>query len=95
MGAYDGEINAYGDVGYVRLYDKDGTDWNMIQQINGTVDRGYFGGSVDLSHDGSTLTISSLYNNGSKIIQSNPTPVTAIISKCRSFLLKFIKVCLI
>jgi len=63
VGAYDGEINAYGDVGYVRLYDKDGTEWNMIQQINGTADRGYFGGSVDLSHDGSTLTVGSLYND--------------------------------
>jgi len=44
--------------GYVRLYGRDGTAWNMFQQI----DDGYqnhFGWSVDLSYDGSTLVVST------------------------------------
>ena len=44
-------------VGTVRLYSKDGTDWNVFQQINGTAANDYFGYSLDLSGDGSTLVV--------------------------------------
>jgi len=41
---------------YARLYAKSGTDWNMIQQINGTDSW-----SLDFSHEGSMLTIGSTF----------------------------------
>jgi len=53
-------INGVSGAGFVRLYSKDGTDWNMFQQINGPpVSYGEFGWSVDLSDDGSTLVVST------------------------------------
>ena len=57
-GARHGDVNGL-RVGYARLYARSGTDWNMIQQINGTVSHGDFGISLDLSHDGSMLAIGS------------------------------------
>ena len=50
--------------GLVRLYKKYGTDWNQSQQITGpAIYSGYFGFSLDLSHDGSTLAVSALYRS--------------------------------
>jgi len=51
----DGLIGA----GYARLYAKSGTDWNIIQELNGAHSSGYFGQSLDLSHGGSLLTVSA------------------------------------
>ncbi len=48
-------INGVINDGLVRLYNKVGTDWNMLQQINGPASR--FGWSLDLSHDGSMLVV--------------------------------------
>ena len=48
-------------VGLVRLFSKNGTDWYMLQQIEGSVDHKHIGKSVDLSYDGSTLAFSSFY----------------------------------
>ena len=59
-GAPDGDPNGLTRAGYARLYAKSGTDWNMFQQINGTVSSSYLGRSLDLSHDGSMLTVGSL-----------------------------------
>jgi len=59
-GAPDGDPNGLLRAGYARLYANSGTDWNMFQQINGTVSSSYFGRSLDLSHDGSVLTVGSL-----------------------------------
>ena len=44
--------------GYVRLYGRDGTDWNMFQQLDDG-DQNHFGWSVDLSYDGSMLAITT------------------------------------
>jgi len=56
-----GETNA----GLVSLYKKDGTDWNMSQQITGpAVYWGRLGFSLDWSHDSSTLAISAIYLSG-------------------------------
>jgi len=58
VGAPHSNVNGKRWSGYVRLYGKDGTAWNMFQQI----DDGYqnhFGWSVDLSYDGSTLAVST------------------------------------
>lgn len=53
----DGEYAA----GLVRLYGRNGTDWNMFQQINGAaVEYGRFGYSLDLSYDSSTLAIGAI-----------------------------------
>jgi len=57
-GAEDGDVNGLLKAGYARLYAKSGTDWNMIQQINGTRSAGGFGRSLDISHDGAMLAIS-------------------------------------
>ena len=53
----DGKTMAVGARGarYVRLYGKDGMDWNMFQQVNGNA---Y---AVDLSHDGSILAVAAEY----------------------------------
>jgi len=57
-GADDGDPNGLDSAGYARLYARSGTDWNMIQQINGTRSvMGNFGWSLDFSHDGTTLAI--------------------------------------
>ncbi len=46
------------NAGLVRLYSRNGTDWNMSEQINGPAGtNGAFGISLDLSHDGLTLAI--------------------------------------
>ena len=58
-GAHLKDVDGLRQAGYARLYAKSGTDWNMIQQINGTQSPGYFGFSLDLSHDGSLLTVIS------------------------------------
>ncbi len=47
--------------GLVRLYNKDGTDWNNFQQINGIQSNDWFGISLDLSHDGSALVVGDYY----------------------------------
>jgi len=57
VSAHGADINGFLDAGYVRLFDKDGTDWNMLQQINGSYASHRFGYSIDLSHDGSMLGI--------------------------------------
>ena len=55
----------YGDnAGYVIIFGKSDTDWEVLQQINGTNDDEKFGSSIGLSHDGSILCIVS---EGSKI----------------------------
>ena len=56
-----GDVNGLTNAGYARLYAKSGTDWNVFQSINGTQSFGYFGYSLDLSHDGSMLAISAEY----------------------------------
>ena len=53
----NGDVNGTIDTEYVRLYARSGTEWNMIQQINRTRSSDDFGYSLDLSHDGSMLTI--------------------------------------
>jgi len=56
VGAYNADPGGVFRAGLVKLYRRDGTDWNMSQQINGPVgDR--FGRSLDLSHDSSTLVV--------------------------------------
>ena len=58
VGAYAADPEGFSEAGIVRLYSKDGTDWNVFQQINGPAgSKGYFGNSLDLSHVGSTLAI--------------------------------------
>ena len=52
-----GDVNGLPNAGYARLYARSGTDWNMIQQINGTQSFGYFGWSLDFSHNASMLAI--------------------------------------
>jgi len=59
-GAPRGDPNGLSDPGYARLYAKSGTDWNMLQQINGIQSDHYFGRSLDLSHDGSMLTVGAM-----------------------------------
>ena len=60
VGALYGSSNGVVNTGFVRLYSKDGTDWNMFEQINGTTGQsGYFGWSLDLSFDGSVLAVSA------------------------------------
>ena len=50
--------NNVNDAGFVRLYIKNGTDWNMSQQINGpAISNNRFGWSLDLSDDGSLLVV--------------------------------------
>ena len=50
--------NNVNDAGFVRLYIKNGTDWNMSQQINGpAISNNRFGWSLDLSDDGSLLHV--------------------------------------
>ena len=49
---------------YVRLYSKNGADWNMFQQLVNPDEDGWnwvgrLGHSVDLSHDGSILAVSA------------------------------------
>jgi len=61
VGAYGGDVNCLHDAGYARLYARSGTDWNMIQQINGTRSFDSLGLSLDLSHDGSMLIISKSF----------------------------------
>ena len=58
----NGDVNGTIDTEYVRLYARSGTEWNMIQQINRTRSSDDFGWSLDLSHDGSMLAISTLYD---------------------------------
>ncbi len=65
----DGIIHA----GYVRLYAKSGTDWNLIQQINGTQSDDKFGWSLDLSHNGSMLTVGSSHDSVSMFELSDST----------------------
>ena len=61
MGGHDADPNDVFDAGLVRLYAKDGADWNMFQQIDTpTIQNNRFGYSLDLSHDGSTLVVSAL-----------------------------------
>jgi len=59
VGAYNGNPNGITDAGYLRLYEKFGSDWNSFQQINGNEVADRFGYSLDLSHDGSILTFTS------------------------------------
>ena len=62
VGAHLVDLNGLYNVGHVRLYSKNGMDWNMCQQIDGPpLSNNNFGYSVDLSHDGSTLAVSALY----------------------------------
>ena len=58
----DGQIMAAVALGYVRVYDKQGIGWNMFQQINDP-SSSHTAYSLDLSYDGSTLAIASLYSN--------------------------------
>ena len=47
--------------GYVRLYTKSGTNWNMFQQISNGSAVTRFGSSVALSDNGSILVVASYY----------------------------------
>ena len=55
------------NLGYVRIYHhlgNDGTRWGQIgEDIDGELDYGYFGVSVSLSADGSTIAIGAKYND--------------------------------
>ena len=58
VGAQNADPEGVRNAGLVRLYGKNGTDWNMFQQIKGfPAQNYYFGYSLDLSHDGSTLAV--------------------------------------
>ena len=59
VGAPYGDPNSLHNAGFVRLYNKDGTDWNLFQQLNGPTSSSFFGWSVDLSDDGMTLAVGS------------------------------------
>jgi len=81
VGAYLADPGGVTNAGLVRLYGRDGTDWNMFQQINGTaVIDGYFGISLDLSDDSSTLVIGAVhgsvyiydYNNVTSVYDLSP-----------------------
>ena len=62
VGAYDADFVGATNAGLVRLYSRDGMDWNVFQQINGPdVYYGRFGWSLNLSHDGSTLAVGARY----------------------------------
>ena len=61
VGVPQADVDGVTDAGLVRLYGRNGTDWNMSQQINGpAVTWGYFGRSLDLSDDSSTLVVGAL-----------------------------------
>jgi len=60
VGTPRADPNGVNSAGHVRLYSKDGLDWKMFQQINGTQTNNYFGYSIDLSHDGSMLVVGTL-----------------------------------
>jgi hypothetical protein len=54
------------DSGYVRIYrlEEDGTSWGQIgEDFVGEADNNYFGFSVSLSVDGSTVAIGSPFND--------------------------------
>jgi len=58
VGAHRADPGGVPDAGLVKLYRKNGTDWNMSQQMNGlAIQYGYFGYSLDLSHNSSTLVV--------------------------------------
>jgi len=58
VGAYEADPGGVSGAGLVKLYRKNGTDWNMSQQMNGpAIQYGYFGYSLDLSHNSSTLVV--------------------------------------
>jgi len=61
VGAPFGDPNGVYTAGYVKLYEKSGSEWDIMQQINGTVTEGKFGYSVALSNDASILTIVSYH----------------------------------
>ena len=64
VGGHFADLRGATDAGLVRLYRRDGTDWNMFQQINGpAVQGGYFGYTLDLSHDSSTLAVGAAFNS--------------------------------
>ena len=73
VGSYLGNPNNLTDAGYVRLYNKSGTSWSMIQQINGTTSYDYFGWSLDLSNDGSVLAVTS-YNGAARVYELFGSP---------------------
>ena len=60
VGTPRADPNGVNSAGHVRLYSKDGLDWKIFQQINGTQTNNYFGYSIDLSHDGSMLVVGTL-----------------------------------
>ena len=75
------DLGGVTNAGIVRMYGRNGTDWNMFQQINGTaVIDGYFGISLDLSDDSSTLVIGAVhgsvyiydYNNVTSVYDLSP-----------------------
>eukprot|EP00815_Leptocylindrus_aporus_P012785 CAMPEP_0116060640 /NCGR_PEP_ID=MMETSP0322-20121206/6543_1 /TAXON_ID=163516 /ORGANISM="Leptocylindrus danicus var. apora, Strain B651" /LENGTH=111 /DNA_ID=CAMNT_0003545313 /DNA_START=653 /DNA_END=984 /DNA_ORIENTATION=- len=83
VGAVRADLGGVTNAGLVRLYGRNGTDWNMFQQMNGT---GFFGYTLDLSHNSSTLVIASFndvyiyhYNNATSVYDSfyNITNVNA------------------
>ena len=64
VGAFLADPGGVTNAGLVKLLRRNGTDWNMSQQINGpAVQYGRFGRSLDLSHNSSTLVVGALYRS--------------------------------
>ena len=60
VGAHNANIAGLNSVGFVKLYGRNGTDWIFFQQINGPAgEYGYFGKTVDLSYNGSTMAVAA------------------------------------
>ena len=66
-----GAINSNGGTGYVSVYKYNGTSWIKLgQNINGLAGLDYFGTSVSLSSDGTTLAVGSPYSDDGVIFDA-------------------------
>ena len=55
---------AYTNAGAVRIYEWSGSDWTLLNQIDGQVESEYFGYALSMSADGSYVAVGSVSGNG-------------------------------